>query len=117
MTYQLHRHRLSLNLYITSFPCHTDVNSRNNHYWHNNYKQKWNEAGSSVETWVDLEPVIQNEVSQKERERKKKTKKTKKHCILTHIRRIWASSPGVQMVMNLPVVQETGFDSWVGKIP
>ena len=78
MTYQLHRHRLSLNLYITSFPCHTDVNSRNNHYWHNNYKQKWNEAGSSVETWVDLEPVIQNEVSQKERERKKKTKKNKK---------------------------------------
>ena len=42
------------------------MNSRNNHYWHNNYKQKWNEAGSSVETWMDLERVIQNEVSQKE---------------------------------------------------
>ena len=32
--------------------------------------------GSFVETWMDLETVIQSEVSQKEQNR---------HCILTHI--------------------------------
>ena len=36
---------------------------------------KRNEIGSSVETWMDLETVIQSEVSQKEN----------KYCILTHI--------------------------------
>ena len=34
-----------------------------------------NETGSFVETWMDLETVIQIEVSQKE----------KQYCILTHI--------------------------------
>ena len=37
---------------------------------------KKNEIGSFVETWMDLETVIQSEVSQKEKN---------KYCILTHI--------------------------------
>ena len=37
---------------------------------------KRNEIGSFVEMWMDLETVIQNEVSQKEKN---------KYCILTHI--------------------------------
>ena len=37
---------------------------------------KRNEIGSFVETWVDLETVIQSEVSQKEKN---------KYCILTHL--------------------------------
>ena len=37
---------------------------------------KRNEIGSIVETWMDLETVIQNEVSQKEKN---------KYPILTHI--------------------------------
>ena len=37
---------------------------------------KRNETGSFVETWMDLETVIQSEVSQKEKN---------KYCILTHI--------------------------------
>ena len=37
---------------------------------------KRSEIGSSVETWMDLETVIQSEVSQKEEN---------KYCILTHI--------------------------------
>ena len=37
---------------------------------------KKNEIGSFVETWMDLETVIQSEVSQKEQN---------KYCILTHI--------------------------------
>ena len=37
---------------------------------------KRKETGSFVETWMDLEAVIQSEVSQKEE---------KKHRILTHI--------------------------------
>ena len=37
---------------------------------------KRNEIGSFVETWMDLETVMQSEVSQKEKN---------KHCILTHI--------------------------------
>ena len=37
---------------------------------------KRNEIGSFVETWMDLETVIQSEVSQKEK---------KKYRILTHI--------------------------------
>ena len=37
---------------------------------------KNNEIGSSVETWMDLESVIQTEVSQKNKN---------KYCILTHI--------------------------------
>ena len=37
---------------------------------------KRNEIGSSAETWMDLETVIQSEVSQKERN---------KYRILTHI--------------------------------
>ena len=37
---------------------------------------KTNEIGSFVETWMDLETVIQSEVSQKEKN---------KYCILTHI--------------------------------
>ena len=37
---------------------------------------KRNEIGSFVETWMDLETVIQSEVSQK---------KKNKYCILTHI--------------------------------
>ena len=36
--------------------------------------QKMNETGSFVETWMDLENVIENEVSQKE----------KKFCMLIH---------------------------------
>ena len=36
---------------------------------------KRNEIGSFVETWMDLETVIQSEVSQKEKI---------KYCILTH---------------------------------
>ena len=28
---------------------------------------KWNEIGSFVETWMDLETVIQSEISQKEK--------------------------------------------------
>ena len=36
---------------------------------------KRNEIGSFVETWMDLETVIQSEVSQKEKN---------KYCILTH---------------------------------
>ena len=39
---------------------------------------KRNEIGSFVEMWMDLETVIQSEVSQKE-----KTKN--KYCIITHI--------------------------------
>ena len=35
-----------------------------------------NEIGSFVETWMELETVIQSEVSQKEKN---------KYCILTHI--------------------------------
>ena len=35
-----------------------------------------NEIGSFVETWMDLETVIQSEVSQKEKD---------KYCILTHM--------------------------------
>ena len=37
---------------------------------------KRNEIGSFVEMWMDLESVIQSEVSQKEKN---------KYCILTHI--------------------------------
>ena len=37
---------------------------------------KWNKIGSFVETWMDLETVIQSEVSQKEKN---------KYRILTHI--------------------------------
>ena len=37
---------------------------------------KRNETGSFVETWMDLETVIQSAVSQKEKN---------KYCILTHI--------------------------------
>ena len=37
---------------------------------------KRNETGSFVETWMDLETVIQSEVSQKEKNR---------YCILMHI--------------------------------
>ena len=37
---------------------------------------KRNEIGSFVKTWMDLETVIQSEVSQKEKN---------KYCILTHI--------------------------------
>ena len=37
---------------------------------------KRNEIGSFIETWMDLETVIQSEVSQKEKN---------KYCILTHI--------------------------------
>ena len=37
---------------------------------------KRNENTSFVETWMDLESFIQNEVSQKEKN---------KHCLLTHI--------------------------------
>ena len=37
---------------------------------------KRNEIGSFVETWMDLETVIQSEVSQKEKN---------KYCMLTHI--------------------------------
>ena len=37
---------------------------------------KMNEIGSFVETWMDLETVIQSEVSQKEKN---------KYCMLTHI--------------------------------
>ena len=37
---------------------------------------KRNDIGSFVETWMDLEAVIQSEVSQKEKI---------KYCILTHI--------------------------------
>ena len=37
---------------------------------------KRNEIGSFVETWMDLETVIQSEVRQKEKN---------KYCILTHI--------------------------------
>ena len=37
---------------------------------------KRNEIGSFVEMWVDLETVIQGEVSQKEKN---------KYCILTHV--------------------------------
>ena len=37
---------------------------------------KWNEIGTFVETQVDLESVIQSEVSQKEKN---------KYCILKHI--------------------------------
>ena len=37
---------------------------------------KRNEVGSFVETWMDLETVIQSEVSQKEKN---------KYCILTHV--------------------------------
>ena len=37
---------------------------------------KRNEIGSFVETWMDLETVIQSEVSQKEKN---------KYCILMHI--------------------------------
>ena len=40
---------------------------------------KRNDTGSFVEMWVDLESVIQSEVSQKEKN---------KYCILTHICRI-----------------------------
>ena len=41
---------------------------------------KRNETGSFVETWMDLETVIQSEVSQKEKN---------KYRILTHIRGTW----------------------------
>ena len=37
---------------------------------------KWNETGSLVETCMDLETVIQGEVSQKEKN---------KYCVLMHI--------------------------------
>ena len=37
---------------------------------------EWNEIGSFVETWMDVETVIQSGVSQKEQN---------KYCILTHI--------------------------------
>ena len=37
---------------------------------------KRNEIGPFVETWMDLESVIQSEVSQKEKN---------KYCILTHV--------------------------------
>ena len=37
---------------------------------------KWNKIGSFVETWMDLEIVMQSEVSQKEKN---------KYRILTHI--------------------------------
>ena len=37
---------------------------------------KRNETGSFVETWMDLDTVIQSEISQKEKN---------KYCILTHI--------------------------------
>ena len=41
---------------------------------------KTNEIGSFVETWMDLETVIQSEVSQKEKN---------KYCISMHICRIY----------------------------
>ena len=45
------------------------------------------------------------------------------HCILEDLEQCLAHSgqsvpsPVVQMVKNLPVMQETGFDPWFGKIP
>ena len=41
---------------------------------------KRNEIGSFVETWMDLETVIQSEVSQKEKN---------KYCILMHVCGAW----------------------------
>ena len=41
--------------------------------------------GSFVETWMDLETVIQSEVSQKEKN---------KYCMLTHICGIWKNGTG-----------------------
>ena len=40
------------------------------------HSHKKNEIGSYVEIWMDLESVIQSEISQKEKN---------KYCILTHI--------------------------------
>ena len=40
---------------------------------------KWNEIGSFVETWMDLETVIQSKVSQKEKN---------KYCLLKRICRV-----------------------------
>ena len=45
--------------------------------------------------WVNLEPTIQSEASQKEKD---------KYCMLTHM--IWASLV-TQMVKNLPTMSET----------
>ena len=46
------------------------------HPGRNGQQQKRNESGSFVEMWMDLESVIQSEVSQKEKN---------KYRILTHV--------------------------------
>ena len=63
---------------------------------------KKNNFESVLVRWVNLEPVIQNEVSHKEKN---------KYSILTHIYGLVAQSE-----KNLPVAQETEFDPWVRKI-
>ena len=51
---------------------------------------KRNEIGSLVETWMDLETVIQSEVSQKEKN---------KYRILTHICGVWKKGTEIETQM------------------
>ena len=66
---------------------------------------KRNTFESVLMRWVNLEPTIQGEASQKEKD---------KYCMLTHM--IWASLV-TQTVMNLPTMWETRVRSLSWKDP
>ena len=64
------------------------------------FSQKKNVFESVLIRWMNLEPIIQSEVSQKEKN---------KYCMLM-------GSPIAQLVKNPPQCRRPWFDSWVGKI-
>ena len=59
-----------------------------------------NASESVLMRWMNLEPIIQSEVSQKEKN---------KYCMLI-------GCPIAQLVKNPPQCRRPWFDSWVGKI-
>ena len=64
---------------------------------------KRNEIGSFVETWVDLESVIQSEVTQKEKNN---------YCILTHVCGIQKNGTDEPICRSGIETQTQGIDMW-----
>ena len=64
------------------------------------FSPKRNAFESVLIEWMNLEPIIQSEVSQKEKN---------KYCMLI-------GCPIAQLVKNPPQCRRPWFDSWVGKI-
>ena len=68
---------------------------------------KWNEIGSFVETWMDLETVIQSEVSQKDKN---------KYRILMHICGIQKNGTD-DLIYNAEVKTQTlGTNVWIPRV-